>query len=284
LPAEFSLLASLRRFAIHDSGWAPPFADIVAITSQMDNLNDIRLVGNRISGTIPKDVKISPNLGILDLQTNLLTGSIPTTIALNSGLRVLSVNNNLLTGSILPTEIGSLTNLLSLLAGSSSLDANLPLPSEIGSLNALALLFLELVPFEIPTQLGLLTALRDLTITPASTVLSEIGLLTNLKTMKMGDEERAWDQLLMAFLLNGMSRKQLSNTVGALPSTIGQLSALRSLEVWGDFVAGPIPSEIGRLSNLDTLFIWISSISGSGPAYRPLGNSTAAKSDRFYSH
>ena len=102
----------------------------------------------------------------IKLQSNALFGSIPTELFLLTNLESLDFNGNSLTGLLLPTELGQLSRLTSLFLGSSiSAAADVagggPIPTEIGLLTKLKEMrlskFSDVEFVQSPLQFGLLT-------------------------------------------------------------------------------------------------------------------------------
>ena len=75
----------------------------------------------------------------LNLQNNQLSGSIPTELSSLTSLVTLNLQNNQLSGSI-PTELSSLTNLVTLSLADNELTGSIP--TELGSLTSLVTLWL----------------------------------------------------------------------------------------------------------------------------------------------
>jgi|TARA_B100001741_G_scaffold235142_1_gene196159 Leucine-rich repeat (LRR) protein len=59
---------------------------------------------------------------------------------------------------------------------------------------------------------------------------------------------------------------------GEIPSTIGDLTNLTSLNIYNNQLTGEIPSEIGNLTNLTKLFLYENNLTGSIPP--EIGNLT----------
>jgi hypothetical protein len=101
----------------------------------MINLRKISLWGNRFVGTIPK---MTSEMTDIKLNGNKLSGSIPSNIELMVNLKVLEIGNNDITGTI-PSQFG--VNLQSLHLYMNKLTGRLP--SSIGDLQNLEMLFLQ---------------------------------------------------------------------------------------------------------------------------------------------
>jgi hypothetical protein len=155
------------------------------------------------AATIPIEVGLLTSLQALSLTSNAFSGTIPSQLYQATGLTLLDLDNNLLNGTISPL-VGKLLRLTSL-----NLWTNEDLT---GSL---------------PTQLGLLTLISDLT--------------------------------MFSMLFTG---PRLS---GKLPSELGNLKALTSMTLSGYQFSGTIPTELAKLTLLDYLSLYRNELSGSIP-------------------
>ncbi|MFN8487058.1 MAG: hypothetical protein U0350_05655 [Caldilineaceae bacterium] len=194
-------------------------------------------------GDLPKEIGDLSNLQVLSMPNDGLPytcnneiSSIPVEIGKLVHLQILNLGNG---GSNLPTEIGNLTNLQTLiLSYNSSLTS---LPAEIGSLTNLQTLSIGGKFTDLPTTIGALKNLQTLKVIAKLTTLpTEIGKLINLQTLDL-----------------------TANQLVTLPSTIGNLNRLKDLEL-GNFRDGSgnyfdgnrltsLPAEIARLISLQTL-------------------------------
>ena len=137
------------------------------------------------------------------------------------------------TGEI-PTEIGNLINLSSLILKENQLSGEIP--PEISSLMNLAQLDLggNQLSGEIPPEIGSLTNLNILDLAGnqlTGTLPPEIGNLENLTELELGGNQ----------------------VMGAIPLEIGNLESLTFLHLEYNQFTGEIPVEIGNLTNL----VWL---------------------------
>jgi len=147
------------------------------------------------------------------------------------------------------TDTGSLTgvpysdNGLSLDMGLNDKSLSGIVPSQLGLLTALKGLELKRndLSGSLPSQLGLLTAMTYLSLYDMKNgglsgyVPSQLGLLTALTTVLLRSPER---QL-------GLS--------GSLPSQLGRLTALTDLNLYNNHLSGSVPSQLGMLTALPGL-------------------------------
>ncbi|PHU23513.1 hypothetical protein BC332_08620 [Capsicum chinense] len=83
---------------------------IVNLSSQIQRL---LIYGNRIGGSIPREISNLVNLNLLDMSKSNLTGRIPDSIGRLTNLGSLNLGSNLLTG-VIPSSTGNLTELVHL--------------------------------------------------------------------------------------------------------------------------------------------------------------------------
>jgi hypothetical protein len=251
---------------------------------EIAELTSIRILkfdfGN-ISGPLFSDIGRLRNLSILDLESSRLSGTIPTEIGLCENLEFLNLEFVELTGTI-PTEIGNLSKLsksneiLKCLSQSFSdvvCEAFLGLPSRVEGL--------------LPTEIGLLSSLRDLHLIDMMNIQgglpSQYVHLSNLSVLTISnsfDQEIFFSSLLSRFPLTleyltiggsfvmGQIPTDISSfqslislnilelmLTGTLPSEIGLMTKLQSLKIQSTFLTGNIPSEIGNLTHLTCLYL-----------------------------
>ncbi|KAH0689915.1 hypothetical protein KY289_017273 [Solanum tuberosum] len=94
----------------------------VNLSSQLQRL---LYYGNRITGSIPRDISNLVNLHLLEMSNNNLTGCTPGSIGRLTNLGGLNLGNSLLTG-VIPSSIGNLTELVYLYLGLNSLTRTIP--------------------------------------------------------------------------------------------------------------------------------------------------------------
>ena len=143
--------------------------------------------------------------------------------------------DNQLTGTI-PSELGDLSNLVTLDLGGNQLTG--AIPSWLGDLSNLVSLVLY------GNQL-------------TGAIASELGDLSNLVSLNLGGNQLtgaipSWLGDLSNLEILGLWGNQLT---GAIPPELGDLSNLVSLYLDGNQLTGAIPSELGNLSELT--FLWL---------------------------
>ena len=129
----------------------------------MNQLSELNLRWNDLTGSIPEELGLLTQLQQLNLGGNRLTGSIPTELGQLTELTELYLFFNELSGTI-PPELGRLTQLSALNLGGNRLTG--PIPAELGQLTELAELWLygnNLIG-PIPEEFALLAQLENLSI------------------------------------------------------------------------------------------------------------------------
>jgi Leucine-rich repeat (LRR) protein len=176
----------------------------------------------------------------------------------------LEVSTLLLTNSgasgSLPAEIYLMSSLTSVECLYCGLSGNIS--SEIGQLTELTSFNMQYSTFaSVATELGQLTSLTYLDFVASGTLFTSIGRLTNLEYLSLdafnGTIPSELGMLSMLSSLNFVT----TLFVGSIPSEIGQLTSLTNLNVRTN-LGGRIPSEIGLLTNLRELNLSFNDHSG----------------------
>ena len=188
-------------------------------------------------------------------------------------VRGLSLEDGGLTGEI-PTELGSLANLLGLDLGGNQLTGEIP--TELGNLANLQGLHLynNQLTGEIPTELGNLANLQQLSLWGnqlTGGIPTELGNLANLQGLYLYNNQLTGEistELGNLANLQGLSlsRNQLT---GEIPAELGNLANLQQLSLWGNQLTGGIPTELG---NLDLQGLYLRNNQLTGPIPSELGS------------
>jgi len=145
-----------------------PLGEWYGVVTELDNVTELNLPNNRLSGPLPPELGNLADLTVLDLELNDLTGPIPSELGDLANLKVLDLGQFPLRGGRLsgpiPPELGQLVNLTVLDLDDNQLTG--PLPEELADLAALRLLRLDknLLTGPIPAAYGRLSRLRELTV------------------------------------------------------------------------------------------------------------------------
>jgi Leucine-rich repeat (LRR) protein len=238
------------------------------------HVSRLSLSGNRLTGSIPRELGNLTHLEELWLSFNQLTGSIPSELGNLSNLEFLSLAGNQLTGSI-PTELGNLTNLKFLYLAFNQITG--PIPSELGNLTNLMFLdlFFNQVTGSIPSELGNLSHLESIQLFGnqlTGSIPSELGNLSNLDSLDLSSNQLTGSIPSELGNLTNLEKFRLSGNqlTGSIPSELGNLSNLWTLNLDDNQLTGSIPKEFGNLSNLSSLDLSSNQLTGSIPS--ELGN------------
>ena len=210
----------------------------------------------------------------LRMSSEGIVGTIPSELGSLSNLLSLSLWGNRLTGGI-PKELGNLANLRSLWLSGNQLTGGIP--EELGSLSNLQTLYLfgNQLTGVIPKELGNLSNLWSLDLQRnqlTGVIPKELGNLSNLTLLFLygnqltGEIPKELGNLanLQALYLQG------NQLTGEIPEELGSLAVLRGLNLYGNQLTGVIPKELGNLANLRALRLHGNQLTGVIP--KELGN------------
>ncbi|KAM3327626.1 hypothetical protein P3S68_033675 [Capsicum galapagoense] len=218
---------------------------------------------NNFSGHIPSTVCNLKELGVLHLGRNHLNGTIPQCLGEMSGLMILGLNNNSLSGTI-NTTFNTKNQLRIINLYGNKLKGKVP-PSLI---NCIYLEFLDLGNNELndtfPSWLGGLPDLKILIINLSSNGFSgtlPVSLFENFQAMKTIGENSRTREYIAGYLpsiigdLVGLCTLNLSHNCleGHIPASFHQLSVLESLDVSSNKIGGEIPQQLVSLTSLAVL-------------------------------
>ena len=213
----------------------------VTITTLLTQRQILQAILNANSqNTLGWDIDATANLGDLDGVTLNAEDEIIELILIDKTI------------STLPSEIGQLTNLTSLLLNGNQFTS---LPLEIGLLTNLTELNLRANELtSLPFEIGQLINLTDLSLrdNQLTSLAPEIGQLTNLTSLDLIFNQLTSlpPEIGQLTNLNGLYLN--SNQLVLLPPEIGQLTNLTSLILDGNQLTSLAP-EIGQLTNLTSL-------------------------------
>ncbi|KAH0728962.1 hypothetical protein KY289_000150 [Solanum tuberosum] len=265
---------------------------IASTICNLKTLVVLELRSNNLEGTIPQClVEMNEYLWNLDLSNNRLSGTINTTFSNGNYLRVISMHGNKLTGKVPPSLINckSLT-LLDL--GNNQL--NDTFPNWLGNLPNLQILSLRSNKFHGPikssgnTNLFARLQIMDLSSNGFSGNLP-ISLFGNFQAMKkidgstrtpkyISDRYMYYYDYLTTITTKGRDFESVrifsTNMIidlsrnrfeGHIPSIIGDLVGLRTLNLSHNVLEGHIPTSLQNLSVLESLDLSSNKISGEIP-------------------
>ncbi|XP_049389267.1 receptor-like protein Cf-9 [Solanum stenotomum] len=261
------------------------------ISSAICNLKTLILLNlrsNNLEGTIPQCLGEMSTVQILDLSNNSLSGTINTTFSIENQLIIIKLGRNKLEGKVPPSLINcKYLELLDL--GNNEL--NDTFPKWLGDLPNLKVLTLRSNKFNGPIRTNNLFAqirVIDLSSNGFSGDLP-LSLFENFQAMKINDENsgtreyvadtysyyyrcflivttKGLDQelprVLTTQIIIDLSRNRFE---GHIPSIIGDLIGLRTLNLSHNVLEGHIPASFQHLSVLESLDLSSNKISGAIP-------------------
>ncbi|KAL9660852.1 hypothetical protein QQ045_025671 [Rhodiola kirilowii] len=207
----------------------------------------LSLLGNRISGSIPKEIGDIGTLQELVLEDNQLRGSLDANLGKLGSLRRLLLSGNNFTG-IIPATFGNLKNLVDLRLDGNSFSGTLP--NEIGNLLNLTRLDVQGASLNgrIPATLSRLTNLVHLRISDLSGPSSSIPDLRNMSKL---------ETLVLRNCI----------ITGTVPNYLGSMKTLKMIDLSFNQLTGTIPDGIQLLDGLDFMFLTNNSLGGAVPGW-----------------
>nr|XP_023876767.1 probable LRR receptor-like serine/threonine-protein kinase At3g47570 [Quercus suber] len=217
-----------------------------SVANLSNQLTQLYLGENEISGTIPASLANLDKLIVLSLDDNHFTGIIPASFRRFQKLQVLLLTGNNLSGEI-PTFIGNLTELFQLFLNENLFEGTIP-PSIV---NCQLLQFLDISLNKLNGSISQHTGLSSLP-------LVVLNLSHNSLTGKLPFE--------VANLKN-INELDVSNNhlSGEIPTSIGNCLILEHLYLQGNFFKGAIPSSLASLRGLRHLDVSQNNLSGPIP-------------------
>lgn len=241
---------------IRDDGWLSTDNECTWLTSSFTAPCDqngfyisLELNNNNLNGTLPAELALlSNNLITLNLvgaeDESSLYGTIPTELGLLTQLQFFNVRGHALEGPI-PSEFVNIAGLRRLIVRQNMISG--VLPSQMGVWTDLRFLELEdnRIGGSLPSEVGMLTLLESILLSRnqlTGDIPSQIGQLTLMTTFSAS--------------MNGFT---------SIPTEIGNLASLISIDMVGNKLRGFLPTEVGRLSNLSRMAFGKNTLSGSIP-------------------
>jgi Leucine-rich repeat (LRR) protein len=288
LPTEIGNITTLENLQLNSNQLSG------SIPTQIGNLVNLKLIYlhyNQMSGKIPTEIGNLTQLQSLDFSNNSFTGAIPSEIGNLTQLTVLSLYNNQLSG-VIPDEIGNLIK-LNTLQFQNNTNIVGSIPSSIMNIPAINQYFISLTfNFSntnvcIPQDATFLTWLEDANsignnnpcyvcdveanraallalynATGGANWTNNTGWSTNAENLASwyGVGVDANTGCITAFDLRD------NNLVGTIPAEIGNLKAMKFLNMASNQLSGTIPIEIGELENLQAIDISDNQLTGNIPA------------------
>ncbi|GJW59367.1 kinase-like domain-containing protein [Tanacetum coccineum] len=265
LPPFISNCSKLRRLEMHDNNFS---GKLTIDFSKLRDINDIALDNNNFHGHGEADdlrfidsMKNCTRLVTLSVSNCSLIGMLPISIGnLSDQIQFLSLGYNKLYGS-LPSSIGSLVGLTTLLLGPNRFKGKIP--TAIGKLQKLQDLELYSNQFSgpIPDAIGKLSLLIALFLDSnklEGQIPSSLGKCKKLTVLSLADNRLSGNipkqilQLPSLTIALDLSQNSLS---GSVPSEIKDLKMLSYLDLSHNILSGNIASSLGECISLTELYL-----------------------------
>ncbi|XP_022976687.1 probable leucine-rich repeat receptor-like serine/threonine-protein kinase At3g14840 isoform X1 [Cucurbita maxima] len=207
----------------------------------------ISLLGNRLTGPIPKEIGNISTLAELVLEMNHFSGSIPPEIGNLTSLSRLLLTSNNFSGE-LPPSLARITTLTDFRISDNHFTGSIP--KFIQNWKNLGKVAIQASGLSgpIPSEIGLLTNLTDVRISDlngGSSLFPPLDTLTKLKVLIL----------------------RSCNITGVLPDNLGGLTALKTLDFSFNKITGPIPASFEALKKVDSIYLSGNMLNGSVPSW-----------------
>ncbi|KAK8469456.1 hypothetical protein PHAVU_005G078100 [Phaseolus vulgaris] len=216
-------------------------------------LRRISVLGNRLTGPIPKEIGNITTLESLVLEFNQFTGNLTPELGNLSHLKRLHLSSNNFTGE-LPETLAKLTSLEELRLNDNNLTGTIP--SFIQRLTNLTNLGIQGSGLSgpIPSQISFLHNLKDLRISDlingSDSTFPQINNLTNLETLILRNcqiNDTLPPYLANMTSINNMKTLDLSfNKISGELATFRNLSKLTNLYLTKNLFTGPVPKWVAE--------------------------------------
>ncbi|KAK8648293.1 hypothetical protein V6N13_129051 [Hibiscus sabdariffa] len=210
-------------------------------------LVNISLLGNRLTGRIPKELGNISTLTSLTTEFNQLSGPLPQELGNLPAIERLLFSSNNFTGEV-PETFAKLTTLKDFRISDNSFTGKIP--SFIQNWTKLQKLVIEASGLmgPIPSGIGDLEKLTDLRISDLSGTEATFPPLSSMKKMK-------------TLILRSC------NLIGKLPDYLGDKTTLKTLDLSFNKLSGDIPSSFSGLMDVDYLYLTRNLLTGSVPTW-----------------
>ncbi|XP_068666649.1 probable leucine-rich repeat receptor-like serine/threonine-protein kinase At3g14840 [Aristolochia californica] len=210
-------------------------------------LVNISLVGNRLSGSLPKQIGNISTLRNLILESNRLSGPLPPELGNLVNIERILLSSNKFTGE-LPETLAKLTNLKDFRVSDNNITGKIP--GFIQNWIKLQKIAIQGSGLQgpIPSGISLLTKVTDMRISDINGPASAFPSLSEMKNMK-------------TLILRNC------NLTGKISDFIGEMMELKTLDLSFNKLTGQIPSNFENLVKSDFMFLTSNFLSGPVPEW-----------------
>ncbi|XP_050944114.1 probable leucine-rich repeat receptor-like serine/threonine-protein kinase At3g14840 isoform X1 [Cucumis melo] len=213
----------------------------------LTKLVNLSVLGNQLTGPIPKEIGNISTLKELVLEVNQFSGSLPQELGNLKNLKRLLVSSNKFTGE-LPSSLGKITTMTDFRISDNHFTGSIP--NFIRNWPKLQKLAIQASGLSgpIPPEIGRLTLLDDLRISDlngGSSPFPPVNILENLKTLIL----------------------RSCNIIGMLPPRLNGLENTKTIDFSFNKLTGPIPPGFEALKKVDRIFLTGNMLSGSVPRW-----------------
>ncbi|KAJ7948795.1 LRR receptor-like kinase [Quillaja saponaria] len=231
-------------------------------------LQEIDFTRNYLNGTIPQAWG-SMNLVNISLSGNRISGSIPKELANITTLKTFVVEFNQLSGN-LPPELGNLTQIERMLLSSNGFTGEIP--ATFAKLTTLKDFRISDSRFsgKIPDFIQNWTSLNKLVIQasglsgPIPSGISFLVTVTDLRISDLNGSNMTFPNLSKMTMLKILILRSC-NIIGPLPEFLGEITTLKILDLSFNKQSGGIPSSFSSRRNVDYLYLTGNLLTGPVP-------------------
>lgn len=241
LPPEFAQLPHLRELDLsrnYLNGSIPSSYGQLRVTI-------LSLLGNRISGQIPKELGDIDTLEELNLENNLLEGPLPPNLGSLSNLREMFLSANNLTGTI-PANFINLKNMTDLRIDGNPISGTIP--DFIGNWTKMDRLDIQGTSME----------------GPIPPTISQLKNMTQLRISDLRGKQMQFPNLQGLTMMERLTLRNCS-IFGPIPTYVGAMP-LKLLDLSNNLLNGTIPDTFEEL-DFDFMFLGNNSLSGAIPSW-----------------
>ncbi|XP_059064880.1 receptor-like protein 18 [Cryptomeria japonica] len=226
------------------------FGKIPSSITNCSSLTTLNLANTGLMGEIPYHMGMLSELSSLHLDGNMLKGNLPSSLKNCSSLQILDLANNLFSRNI-PSWLGQFSELMILVLRLNKFEGHIPHQlSNLSSLHVLDISHNGLIGY-IPPQLAALKSMRNSTAGSShDNDGSSYYYKEEIQVFNKGLEMVYVSSVMLFITCIDLS---VNNLTGDIPSVIGNLKSLHTLNLSDNGLTGEIPRSFGLLTELESL-------------------------------